>query len=121
MLRAGSDDLDQVGAALSWRVWLLVPLALVSLLGLAVPAVERRNAPALIQDPLNSIPKEGEARVPYNGELKALYLDGDGIAQSDRLLIARTHQRLASEAEANDGTIAQSHWAEVERLLKRYR
>lgn len=97
---------------LTWRVWLLVPLVVLGLLGVAVPAWRLDVAPRLW-------PPEPPRLVPYAGELAGL-LDRRDLPVEDLRVLQTFHADLLRRQEA-EGGITESQDRMVRDALKKYR
>ena len=102
--------------ALSWRVWLLVPLCMVGLMGLVIPfAVGDPPGAGSIKQRLDAGP-----RVPYEGELLPL-VENVQIPAEVRVQIRDFHEKMVVEAAAHQGTISETRMETVRAFLDRYR
>ena len=118
-LRANLDEhgFEETGETLSWRAWLLVPLLVLSLVGIVVPLThENPSQPP----PGFTFQEEQEDLVPYHGELERL-IGRLEISPRARAVIERLHKRLSAFAERHKGRIRQSDRHTVDRFLDTYR
>jgi len=105
---------DATDQHLSWRAWLLLPLALVALAGIVVPfTTERRE-----RTPFRPV-ERGETRHPYRGELLRL-LDHPDLSELARRNVRGLHATCLEEAEREGGKISEDLWQRVQRYLKQY-
>ena len=119
-LRANLDEqgLDETEETLSWRAWLLLPLLVLSLVGIVVP-LTRRN-PSEAPPGFTFEEDEEEDLVPYYGELKRLS-ERLEIEPWQRAVIKQKHDRLTKFAERHKGNIKRSERDVVDRYLRTYR
>ena len=111
------QDDETMAPPLTWRVWLLVPLVFVSLVGVVVPLNESR-APQ--QAPKEYEGKPSEPRVPYDDELDKLLSDHPEIEGKAWRTIYGLHQECVRKRNAA-GKIKKSLRGRVDRLLEKYR
>lgn len=117
-LGSGQKALYENGPAppLSWRIWLLVPLAALALLGLAVSLSRVSWSP----ENRDAVERGGQERmVPYQGELQRL-LRREDLPPRTGALVRGLHDELTRKAEANGGLITVSDWRRARRFIEEW-
>ena len=120
-LKAGLEELPEMAetsSTLSWRAWLLLPLALIGLAGIVVPLTNAGPA----SDPSFRFEEQDEEEdlVPYDGELQIL-LNRPEIAAWQHNTIKKLHTRLTSFAERNKDRITRADREIVDEFLRQFR
>ena len=101
---------DRPAPPLTWRVWLLLPLVAIALLGIAVPiAVPLTHETAPVDT----------RRARYDGEL-LLVLEREDLPPEVASELARKHRELEAEAARSEGTIPMKERERVDQILERY-
>jgi len=109
-------DADDQAPPLSWRVWLLLPLVLASLVSVVVALTDPLARPD--RDPFDIPRKQQEKRVPYDDELQQLMIDQDRLTLSQLKRYAAVHDRCKT---FKNGLIPESLREEVDEILDRHR
>jgi hypothetical protein len=102
----------EVGKPLSRWIWMLVPLALAGVIGIAVPVA------ADISDSQKEAAKASETYVPYDGRLGALLkqVDLSTFTQEHVRALNDLSQEAQDTAKKNDGKIPESLFRRVESM-----
>lgn len=115
MLGTRNAGEETVAPGLTSRVWLLIPLVAVGLVGIFVPLA--MPAPRTFEQVRAD--RKKEERVPYRDDLATL-LRRPGLPDAALRDIAALHRDLQAEAASAGGTIPKSRGVLVRRLLETY-
>ena len=120
MLKNAEEAGKERGRPLTWRIWILVPLALISASGIAIPIYNhdyRRYKTARELEQRQPAPRH-----PYNGALDDVLERASEQGASVDILKALSSLRdeVRKDSQAHNGTITEDLHRRVQAMLDRF-